>query len=195
MHQGTKGRVMETPLTPRSLLCATQFKGLRTCGLLVSVILIAASAAATDATHAENLNKKFGPEWNCSRIGHGRAELDALHKACLACERQSRDFFQTGPDAGYCVPRTGGAQPTSASPSKRRASSMSPAKPTSAPKQLWCVIAAGIEESFTHQQAAVGVGDNLATKQMAEEEALSNCAKGGFAGCSVKLSWNSGAAT
>lgn len=160
--------------------------------LLACVALLVAFPLMTGATHAENLNQKFGPEWNCSRIGQGRAELDALRKACLVCEQKRQDFFQTGAGTGNCVARTASLRPSSEKPAKLPTSSSTAARPVAAPKQLWCAIAAGIEQSFNTQQVSVGVGNNLGTKQLAEGEALANCSEGGFIGCEVKHSWNRG---
>ena len=52
------------------------------------------------SAQAENLNRKYGPSWNCSYIS---ASLPGLNCDCKQCEDQGKQFDQTSNDAGRCV--------------------------------------------------------------------------------------------
>ncbi|MBN8988846.1 MAG: hypothetical protein J0H42_11415 [Rhizobiales bacterium] len=50
--------------------------------------------------HAETLQKKFGPGWNCSYIS---VELQNLYKKCMECEKHGQHVAQDGWDHGVCI--------------------------------------------------------------------------------------------
>ena len=54
------------------------------------------------SAQAENLNRKYGPSWNCIYIS---ASLPGLNRDCKQCEDQGKQFDQTSNDAGRCVTR------------------------------------------------------------------------------------------
>jgi hypothetical protein len=68
--------------------------------------LAAAECFAPAGASAENLNQKFGPSWNCTKLG---AVQYSLYRACKICEDNCQDFFSDSESAGHCLPRSGAA--------------------------------------------------------------------------------------
>lgn len=78
-----------------------------TARIILGAGLAAAIVVLSPHAHAENLNKKWGPSWDCSYISLGApgSKLDRLYKSCKRCEDADMDFYRTSDSSGRCVAR------------------------------------------------------------------------------------------
>lgn len=56
-------------------------------------------------SQAQNLNKKYGPSWDCSYITAGHP----LYDDCKPCQNKGKEFWQDTENTGHCVDKEGSA--------------------------------------------------------------------------------------
>jgi hypothetical protein len=159
-------------------------------GLLVLFLVVAGAAGV----HAEDLNEKFGENWNCGYISAGLPLREACEKA--NCDFSRQHFWRDSPSSGHCVdvkslpsqPRTD----TYSVEDKRRQDEIDAywkLKRAAPPVHFSALAGAAHCYRGGCQVSAGSAIGGFNTRAAAEAAALSKCREKGVPGCQIVTSW------
>ncbi len=139
-----------------------------------------------EVARAENLNKLYGPSWDCSYMSFG----EPIYEDCRKCDMATQDFWRDTPTSGHCVPKDGGLgrqAPTEILGGAPRSSNRG------SRQEYFGAAAAGLwRDSDGNAHVATGIAWNYPTMAEAESEAISRCENAGGENCRVVGTFDNG---